>query len=53
LPVKELIEAMLLPVRSTAKDAMWYGSLIVPALEACLKLFKSKIPKKPNQEMKE
>ena len=41
------------PATLTAEGALYLGSIIVPAMEACFIILKSKLPKKPTAELKE
>jgi hypothetical protein len=36
--------------KQSAEEALYFGSMVVPALEACLQIMKSKLPKKITAE---
>lgn len=41
-----LIDTMSKPVCNTVEEALLLGSLIMPAVEACMRIYKTKLPKK-------
>jgi len=51
--VDELIKALEAPLLGTAEEALMLGSLLLPAIEACMIIYKSKLPKKPSADLKE
>jgi hypothetical protein len=49
--VKNFIEAFQAPLaKQSAEEALYLGGTIIPALDACLLILKSKLPKKVNAE---
>lgn len=48
---KTFSEALLKPIVGTVEDALFMGSLIMPAIEAMLRIYKVKLPKKSSPEI--